>query len=94
MKTPEHDMRRVEIEAHRGANKKLTGHTVHAYHMPKSASKSGAFMEETHESTPFNITDHKAMMAHVAKLLGGAGVGAKAAGGSAKEENDEEESDD
>lgn len=83
MKTPNHTMRRIEIEAHRDKNKKLTGHTVHAYHMPKAASKSGAWMEDTHESTPFNIGDHKAMLAHVAKVLGGAGVGTK-------EENDEE----
>jgi hypothetical protein len=98
MKTPSHDMRRVEIEAHRDKNKNLTGHTVHAYHMPKPSKKSdsGAFYEENHESTPFNIGDHKAMLAHVGKILGGAGVGAKpaaAAPGAGEEENDEETED-
>lgn len=83
MKTPTLNLRRVEIEVHRGKDKAITGHTVHAYHEPKAASKSGAYMEHTHESTPFNIGDHKKMLAHVAKVLGGAGVGTK-------EENDEE----
>jgi hypothetical protein len=83
MKTPEHNMRRVEIEVHRDKAKKITGHTVHAYHEHKAASKSGAYIDDTREATPFNVSDHKKMLAHVAKILGGAGVGAK-------DENDEE----
>jgi hypothetical protein len=75
MKTPEHNMRRVEIEVHRDKAKKITGHTVHAYHEPKAASKSGAYIEDTREAVPFNVSDHKKMLAHVAKILGGAGLG-------------------
>lgn len=67
-----HNIREVRIEVHRGKDNAVTGHTVHHHLVPKKASKSGAFMEETHHSFPFGPHDHARMMKHVASALGGA----------------------
>ena len=75
MKEPK--MRRMEVEIHHGPKMEVTGHTVHHYMTPSKASKSGAFMEETHHSFPFDAdgqsSTHGDMMEHMAKHLGMSG---------------------
>ena len=67
-------MHRMEVEIHHGPKMEVTGHTVHHHMMPKKGSKSGAFMEETHHSFPFDAngqsSTHGDMMEHMAKHLG------------------------
>jgi hypothetical protein len=67
-------MREMRIEIHRGPKNEVTGHTVHHHLMPTKASKSGAFMEETHHSFPFDgegeSSTHGNMMEHIGKHLG------------------------
>lgn len=65
------NIREMRIEVHRGKSGAVTGHTVHHHMMPSKASKSGAFMEETHHSFPFGPGDHKQMLAHISQHLGG-----------------------
>ena len=64
---------RMEIEVHRGPKQEVTGHTVHHHMMPSKASKSGAFMEPTHHSFPFDADGHSSthghMMDHIADHL-------------------------
>lgn len=57
-------MRRMEIEIHRGPNKKVSGFTVHSHMMPK-ASKSAAFMENETHSQPFGAHEHGQMLDHI-----------------------------
>lgn len=77
MKLPLGNLKRLEIEVHRGAAAKggkvgaITGHTVHHYSEPTSSSKSGAFLEQTHSSVPFGKGQEKAMLAHVTQQLSG-----------------------
>ena len=82
-----HNLREIRIEVHRGkaAGKstgpgEITGHTVHHQHIPK-ASKSPAFMEETHESFPFDAdgksSTHGDMLNHIGKHLGLAATSAE-----------------
>ena len=71
-KAPEGHLREMRIEIHRGPKKEVTGHTVHHHMMPIRASKSGAFMEETHHSFPFGPDQHEEMMDHVSSALEGA----------------------
>jgi len=74
----DHGLRRMEIEAHRDAKGKLTGHTVtHTpYEKPKEASKSGAFYNEPKRAEhPFSAADHEGMMAHIEEHLGKGGAG-------------------
>lgn len=74
MKKAGHKIREIRIEVHRDAKKGVTGHTVHTHHMPKATGKSGAFMEDTHESVPFDANgeskSHGHMLDHIAGHLG------------------------
>jgi hypothetical protein len=67
------NIREMRIEIHRGPKQEVTGHTVHHHMMPMKASKSGAFMEETHHSFPFDAdgqsSTHGDMMDHIASHL-------------------------
>ena len=68
-----HNIREMRIEVHRGKGGEVTGHTVHHHMMPKAASKSAAFLEETHHSFPFDAkgmsSTHGSMKDHIAKHL-------------------------
>ena len=64
-------IREMRIEMHRGKGGEITGHTVHHHMMPSKASRSGAFMEETHHSFPFGPKDHARMMEHIAQHIKG-----------------------
>ena len=87
-----HNLREMRIEFHRGPKNEVTGHTVHHHMMPSKASKSGAFMEETHHSFPFDAkgesSTHGAMIDHIAEHAGLEGD----SGGTGKGEQEEEES--
>jgi hypothetical protein len=87
-------MRRMEIEIHRGPQNTVTGHTVHHHMMPTASSKSGAFMEETHHSFPFDAkgesSTHGNMMDHIASHLG-VGGGAEEPDGDEGDGESEEE---
>jgi len=67
-------IRRMEIEVHRGPKNEVTGHTVHHHLMPTEASKSGAFMENTEHTYPFDAkgqsATHGDMMEHIGEHLG------------------------
>ena len=86
-------MREMRIEIHRGPKNKVTGFTVHHHMMPKAATKSGAFMENTHHSQPFGADQHEEMMDHIhehtAAQLGGAKI-AKNEAPEPEEEGEEE----
>jgi hypothetical protein len=58
-------LREMRIELHHGPGKEVTGHTVHHHMMPKKTSKSGAFMEETHHSYPFDAEGHSGQHGHM-----------------------------
>lgn len=64
-------MREMRVEIHRGPGpkKEVTGFTVHHHMVPKPASKSGAFMEDTTHQQPFSKDEHGKMMAHVTQHL-------------------------
>ena len=75
-----HNIREMRIEVHRAKPSgkstgpgEVTGHTVHHHMIPKP-SKSPAFMEETHESYPFDAdgesSTHGNMLNHIGKHLG------------------------
>jgi hypothetical protein len=68
-----HDIREMRIEIHRGKNSPITGHTLHHHMVPKATRKSGAFMEETHHSFPFDAkgesSTHGNMLDHIAEHL-------------------------
>ena len=74
-----HSIRRMEIEIHRGPKNEVTGHTVHHHMMPSKASKSGAFMEESHHAFPFDAdgqsSTHGDMMEHIGQHLKMEGAG-------------------
>ena len=69
-----HNIREIRIEVHRGKGGEVTGHTVHHHMMPKATRKSGAFLEDTHHSFPFDAkgmsSSHGSMKDHIAKHLG------------------------
>ena len=68
-----HNIHEMRIEVHRGQGGEVTGHTVHHHLMPKASGKSGAFLENTHHSFPFDAkgksTSHGDMSAHIKKHL-------------------------
>ena len=87
-------IREIRIEVHHGKDGKVTGHTVHHHMMPLPASKSGAFMEETHHSFPFGAKQHDQMIDHLDSHLSGSATADSAeaaAPAAAGEENDEDE---
>ena len=87
-------MREMRIEIHRGPGPKraVTGFTVHHHMVPKPASKSGAFMEDTTHQQPFSKDEHGKMMAHVTShLKGQLGMAAGAAHGEPDGDEGEEE---
>jgi len=61
-----HNIREMRIEVHRDKGGKVTGHTVHHSHMPKSSGKSHAFMDDGHSSYPFGPdgSGHDGMSLH------------------------------
>lgn len=70
-----HKIREMRIEVHRGEGGKITGHTVHHHMMPSMPKKgSGAFMENTEHSFPFDAagqsSTHGDMMDHIGTHLG------------------------
>jgi len=79
MKAPKAKIRSMRIEIHRGPKSAVTGHTVHHEMMPSKTSPSGAFMEETHHSFPFDAkgqsSTHGDMLDHIADHLGMTGEG-------------------
>jgi hypothetical protein len=92
MATPE-PMREMRIEIHRGPKNKVTGFTVHHHMVPKPASKSGAFMENTEHSQPFSTAEHGKMMDHIDEHTSAQMGGAKAAPATEEQEPDGEEED-
>lgn len=95
MKNAPHKIREIRIEVHRDAKKGVTGHTVHTHHMPKATGKSGAFLEDTHESVPFDANgeskSHGHMLDHVGKQLQMQGAAEAEPDGDEGEEEGEEE---
>ena len=91
-----HQIREMRIEVHRGPKNEVTGHTVHHHMMPKAAgnSPSGAFMENTEHSFPFDAkgqsSTHGDMMEHIGEHLGILGHAAKDVADEEKAEGDEE----
>jgi hypothetical protein len=91
-----HQIREIRIEVHRGKGGEITGHTVHHHMMPHASRKSGAFLEDTHHSFPFDAkgmsSSHGSMKSHIAHHLG-LSIPAHAADGEAEasqaEENEE-----
>jgi hypothetical protein len=87
-----HNIREMRIEVHRDG-KKVTGHTVHHHMMPTNASKSGAFMEETHHSFPFGAdgesTTHGNMLEHIGQQLKLEGAGEHHEAAAEEPEHDE-----
>ncbi len=63
-------IRSMRIEIHRGPKKEVTGFTVHHERVPK-ATKSAAFLEDTHESHPFSAGQHEEMMNHIDQHIAG-----------------------
>jgi len=70
-----HKIREMRIEVHRGPKNEVTGHTVHHHMMPSrtKSSPSGAFMENTEHSFPFDANgeskSHGHMLDHIADHL-------------------------
>ena len=79
-------MRGMRIEIHHGPGMKVTGHTVHHDMMPTKPadSPSGAFLEETNHSFPFDAhgesSSHGNMIDHIAEHLGMGGAEEEAQG--------------
>lgn len=84
-------MKEMRIEFHRSKGK-VTGATVH-HHMQPKATRSAAFMEDTHHSFPFGAGQHEEMMDHLhehtAAQMGGASASPKEAPGGANEMEEE-----
>jgi hypothetical protein len=74
-----HNIRRMEIEVHRGPKNEVTGHTIYHHMMPSKASKSGAFMEQEQHAYPFDAdgqsSTHGDMMEHIGQHLKLEGAG-------------------
>ena len=84
-------MRELRVEIHRGPKAKVSGFTVHHHMMPKPVSKTGAFMEETHHSFPFDAkgesSTHGNMMDHIEDhVMGGGGESGGEPGGESAEQ--------
>ncbi len=84
-------IREIRIEVHHGKDGKVTGHTVHHHMMPRPASKSGAFMEETHHSFPFGAKQHDQMIDHLDSHLSGQAAAAEPAEQAENEAPEEDE---
>lgn len=95
MKNAPHKIREIRIEVHRDKKQGVTGHTVHTHHMPKATGKSGAFLEDTHESVPFDANgeskSHGHMLDHIGSQLGMQGAAEAEPDGDEGEEEGEEE---
>lgn len=95
MKAPTSKIRSMRIEIHRGPGNKVTGHTVHHEMMPSKTSSSGAFMEQTHHSFPFDAkgqsSTHGDMLDHIADHLGMGGPSGESAAQNESGKEEEEE---
>lgn len=63
-------IRSMRIQIHRGPKKEVPGFTVHHEGMPE-ATKSAAFLKDTHQSHPFSADQHEQMLDHIDQHLAG-----------------------